>query len=175
MMNTVKWLLMAMLLTTAAAVAYAEQAAPPVEKKREEIMKRIETVRIWKLTEELKLDSETAAKLSSLLSSINQQRREVLREQAATLRELRRILGTSKPDEEKLKTLLEKYEANHQAIRQLTEKEFSGLKDILTVEQQARFILFQQRFQREMRNKIHDAKGRGQNAGGPVPGAPKDR
>ena len=46
----------------------------PSEEKREEVRKKIEAVRIWRLTEALKLDAPTSSKLSALLSSFDQQR-----------------------------------------------------------------------------------------------------
>src|SRR3990172_3655685 len=59
------------------------------EEKREEVRKKIDAVRIWRLTEALKLNADTSAKLSSLLSSLDHQRREILREQMGTISILR--------------------------------------------------------------------------------------
>src|SRR5574341_2027005 len=115
---------------------------PPSEERREEIRKKIEAVRIWRLTEELKLDANTAAKLSSVLSSFDRQRRDVMREQMMIMRDLRFSLKSSKPDKAKLKASLETLEKNHRAVQEFREKEFRALKDILTVEQQARFLIF---------------------------------
>jgi len=135
---------------------------PMSEKKREEIRKKIEAVRIWRLTEALKLDANTSAKLSSLLNSFDQQRRTIQQEQMETMRALRLTLKSPKPDEAKLKPLLEKNENNHRAMQDLRGKEINGLKEILTTEQQARFLIFQQEFQREMRGMISGVRGRGQ-------------
>jgi DNA repair exonuclease SbcCD ATPase subunit len=129
------------------------------EAKREEIRKKIEAVRIWRLTEELNLDANSAAKLSAFLSSFDQQRREILRDQSAIMRELRRSLNTSKPNESKLKTAIEKLEKNRHALQESREKEIAGLKNILSTEQQARFLLFQQEFRREMQSMISGARG----------------
>ena len=82
------------------------------EKKREEIRKKIETVRIWRLTEKLKLDTTTSAKMASLLSSFDQQRQGIVREQMATMRELRVSLKSQKPDEARIKTALDKLQKN---------------------------------------------------------------
>jgi len=131
------------------------------EEKREEIRKKIETVRIWRLTERLKLDTATSAKLASFLNSFDQQRKSVMREQMAGMRELRSYLQSQKPDEAKIKTALGKLQKNQHALQELRDKEFDGLKEILTVEQQAQFLLFQQEFQREMREMIAGARGGG--------------
>lgn len=148
------------------------RGGPPSEERREEIRKKIETIRIWRLTEELKLDAATGGKLSALLSSIDQKRREIQREQMETMRALRRILGSQKPDDGKIKQLLDKLETNHHSLQNIRNAELKGLKDILNVEQQARFLVFQQEFEREMRDMIGNARGSaGQRQGfGGTPG-----
>ncbi len=180
------------ILLTAAAIIYTvapsafAQQAPPAgqdddmmgfdnqpgrgdslsEKKREEIRKKIEAVRIWRLTEELKLDENTAAKLSAFLSSFDQQRRGIMRDQMSTIRELRHALKASKPDEPKLKAALDKLEKNRRAMQDIRDREIAGLRNILTIEQQARFLIFQQEFRREMQRMIAGARGGGPGKGG---------
>ena len=136
--------------------------SPVSEKKRDEIRKKVEAVRIWRLTEALKLDATTSAKLSSLLNSLDQQRQTIQLGQMKAMREMRLALKAPKPDEAKLKSLIEKSQNDFHAMQELREKEMSGLKDILTIEQQARFLIFQQEFQREMRGMITGVRRRGQ-------------
>jgi Spy/CpxP family protein refolding chaperone len=171
-----------------APAAFAQQAPPPgqyddlvgpenqpgrgnalSEEKREEIRKKIETVRIWRLTEQLKLDTTASAKLASLMSSVDQQRRSIIQEQMMGMRELRITLKSQKPDEGQIKSLLDKMESNQRAQQELREREWKGLRDILTVEQQARFLLFQQEFRREMQRMISNARG-GNRGRGPMAG-----
>jgi Spy/CpxP family protein refolding chaperone len=139
------------------------------EQKREELRKKIEAVRIWRLTETLKLDAATSAKLAPLLNAYDQQRKDIMREQMETMKELRHALKTSKPDETKLKTALEKLVRNRHAMDELRDKEINGMKEILTIEQQARFVLFQHEFRREMLGMIAGAR-----EGGPGPGKKGD-
>lgn len=141
----------------------------PSEERREEVMKKIEAVRIWRLTEALKLDAPTSAKLSALLGTIDQQKKDIVREQMTAMRELRRMLDSPKPDESKIQTTLDRLETNRLAMQALRNREMSGVKEILTIEQQARFLLFQQAFRREMQGMIANAR-----RGGPGPhGAPR--
>jgi Spy/CpxP family protein refolding chaperone len=141
------------------------QGGPPSAERREEVRKKIEAVRIWRLIEELKLDAGSSAKLSSLLSSLDQKRRDTRREQMETMRDLRSLLKTAKPDDAKIKALLEKLEKNHHEMQRLKDQELKELKSILTIEQQARFLLFQQEFQREMQGMISGARNKGRNRG----------
>ncbi|HLE42036.1 MAG TPA: hypothetical protein VI956_11060 [Nitrospirota bacterium] len=140
---------------------------PPSGERREEIRKKIEAIRIWRLTDELKLDEKTAARFFPVLSSLTQRRHELLRENMETERELRLYLEAGRPDEKKIKTALDKMEKIHHEMTRLTEKEIDATKEYLTVEQQARYYLFQQDFQREMREMISGARGGGQGQRGP--------
>ena len=179
------------LLVAAATASFAQQAPPggtpdngmghdyqggrgeaPSEEKRAEIRKKIEAIRIWRLTEALNLDAATSARIASLLSSMDQQRMEIARGQMTTMNELRRLLKSPKPDDASLKAALDKLEKDHHAVQLLREKELSGLKEILTTEQQARYLLFQQEFQREMRGMIAGARGRSGPDGGRLGSAP---
>ena len=134
---------------------------PMSEEKRAEIRKKIEVVRIWRLTEALKLDANTSAKLSSLLSSLDRQRRDIQREQMGTLKMLQQSLKSPKLEESRIKSDLDKLEKNHRAMQELRNNEMSSLKNFLTIEQQARYVIFQQEFMREMRGMIHGARGTG--------------
>jgi len=146
---------------------------PASEAKRDEVRKKIEAVRIYQLTEELKLDDTTSAKLSSLLSSVDQKRRDLQKEQMAGMRSLRDALKQAKPDESKIKQVLTKLEQNRRGMLDLRESEMKNLKDILTVEQQARFIVFQHDFQHNMRKMIAGARhGNGPGKSGTGQGRP---
>jgi Spy/CpxP family protein refolding chaperone len=141
---------------------------PMSEEKREEVRKKINAVRIWRLTEALKLDADASVKLSSLLSSFDHQRRDIHRDQTKTMNTLRSAIRSQKPDGSQIKTCLEKLEKDHHALQELTNNEMSGLKNILTIEQQARYVVFQNDFTREMRGMIGGAGmggGQGQTRG----------
>jgi len=135
------------------------------EERREEVRKKIEAVRIYRLTEELKLDTPTSGKLAALLGSLDQQRVKAMREHRAAMAELQMTLKSGAVDEKKLKPLLERIEKSQRDQASLREQEVKGVRDILTVEQQARFILFNRDFMREMRGMIAGARG-GQGQGG---------
>jgi Spy/CpxP family protein refolding chaperone len=144
---------------------------PPSKEKREEIRKRVEAIRIYRLTGVLKLDEKTSARLASLLGAIDLQRRDLMDQNMDAMKELRSSLKTPHPSESKLKPILERLEKNHREMSELKDKELKGLKDILTVEQRARYIVFQRDFTREVRGMIAGARGNGQGMrGGPSSG-----
>lgn len=191
-MKTFRMLMLAAVLTVFGAPVFAQQGPPPggqmggqfdddtdfearpgrgdpggapSEERRENIRKKVEAIRIWRLTEELKLDEKTSARLAALLGSVEQKRRDLTRENRETMRELQASLKSGSPDERKLKASLDKLEKNHREMMEIREKEMKGLKEILTVEQQARYVVFQREFIREMRGMMDGARGGGQGPG----------
>ena len=176
--------MVAVMIFAATSLSFAQQApsgglydeslepggAPPSAAKREEVRKKIEALKIWKMTEALKLDAETSARLAAVINPLDQQRMDIAREQMMTMRELRSLLQSQKPDQAKLKAAIDKLEKNHIAMQETRNKEFSAVKGILTTEQQARYIVFQQDFRREMRGMIAGARGGGGPGKGTGPG-----
>ncbi len=174
-MNGVRIAIFAAVLIIAGTAVHAQQGPggqnAPDAKKREEVRKKVEAVRMWRLTEELRLDEKMSARLASFLSSIDEKRRGLMRERMETLRDLRVVVKTTdRPDEKKMKTFLEKLERIRAEMMELESKEQSGIKDILTVEQQARYVVFQHEFRREMRGMIEGAREGGAGMRGPGTG-----
>ncbi len=190
-MKIVRIIMMTAVLTVAGISAHAQQGQRPVpaptggqqeedkdvsgtpgrgglpsEQQVGEVRKKMEAVRMWRLTEALKLDEKTSAKLAAVLGSLNQQRATIMRENRETIRELRSTLKAGNQDEKKLKAALEKIRKNQDAMMDLRKKETHEIKNILTLEQQARYLIFQHEFGREMRGMISGARGQGQGRGG---------
>jgi len=168
--------IMLMLLGNLATGAAAQQApgpqgkgpggGPPTEQQREEVRKKVEAVRLARLTETLQLDEKTAAKFIPVITAIEQKRRALMKENQETTRELKIMLHANPPDEAKLKIAVAAIEKNRREIFTLRDKEFSAAKDNLTVTQMARYILFNQEFMHEMRGMVEGARGSGPVKGG---------
>lgn len=188
-MKTTRILMLLALITALAAPALAQQRplgppldepgdedlfaepgpgreAPPQSERRDEVLKKIEAIRIWRLTDALKLDEKTAAKFIPAISALDRSRRDLMQANQETLRELRAALDTGKPDERRLKAALDKLRLNHREMMKLQDKEFDAARDHLNIEQQARYSLFLQDFRREMRGMIGRARGDGPGRGG---------
>jgi cytochrome c556 len=147
----------------------------PTEQQREEVRKKVEAVRLARMTETLQLDEKTAAKFIPAITAIEQKRRALMKENQETTRELKIMLHANPPDEAKLKVAISAIEKNRHEISSLRDKEFSAAKDNLTVTQMARYLLFNQEFQKEMRGMLegarHPRRG-GPGKGGPAPQRP---
>lgn len=144
---------------------------PRSDEKREEIRKKVEAVWVWKVTEALALDEATAAKLLPSVSSLRMKHRELRRQKMHSLQELRVTLQSREPDAKKLRASLNRIEKNRDQRHRLRKEEFRAAKKLLTLEQQARYVLFQREFRREMRGMISRARGRGRGMKGMGSGA----
>ncbi len=177
-MSIARSMMAAVLLGALALPASAQQRVPapgpradqPTEQQREEIRRKMEAIRIARLTDELQLDEKTAAKFIPLLSALDQKRRTLLKENQEILREMRMLLNVPQPDQGKLKSAINKIEKNRDEMLNLRTKEFKVLKDNLTVQQQAKYLLFHQEFQREMRGMVEGALEGAPRRGGMPPG-----
>jgi len=148
--------------------AFAQQGAqrrsaggPPSEEQREEVRKKMEVVRMSRLTEELKLDEKTAAKFIPVITSLDQKRRDLMNDSRHAMQELRSELNAPQPDEGRMKAAINRIEKNQREIASLREKELQATRENLSVAQQARYFLFNQEFMREMRGMVEGARGGG--------------
>jgi len=142
------------------AAALAQQGPPP---NREEIAKRIELIRMWKLTEALDLDEEAAARFFPVLNEHESKIREVADTKRGIERELRKALNseTVSPKED-LIDLMQQIVNLDQTINELKLKEVEAVSKVLSQEQLVTFIRFNLEFQRRIRKMIHEMKpGRG--------------
>jgi len=137
-----------------------DETPQPGEKKREKIRKRIELIRMWKLTEELDLAEETGAKLFPILHKYDEKRVTLQKERQKIMRQLRKVLEDAATSDEAIEAAMDNLEKNALAASDLIRQQREELKGVLSPRQQARFILFQMEFHREIRKIIAEARER---------------
>jgi len=140
--------------------AFGGDEPPPSFEKREEIRKRIELIRMWKLTEELDLTEETGAKLFPLLHKYDEKRTELHKERRGLINQLGKALENEATSDETIEGVLEKLNKAALAELDLMRQQREELKGILSPRQQAKFILFQREFHRDVRRIIAEARER---------------
>jgi len=151
------------------------QISGPGAEQQDEARKKIETIRLVRLTEVLKLDEKTAAKFIPAVTALEQKRRAGMVDHRQLMLELRKQLRSSPPDTAKLKETIDRYMSSQREMMKLRDKEFDTARDYLTTEQLARYLLFQQDFMREVREIISGMRGGGMGMGGPGRGQGQGR
>jgi hypothetical protein len=161
------WIALALIigLGLSGGQVFAQPADPPApreerlmdQERREELRKRVELIWMWKLTEELDLTEAEGAKVFPLLRQYEEQKRELREENRRLVRELQRMIdaGASEGD---LKKAIKALEANDQKRNKVQQEGFDKLAKVLSVEKQARYIVFQEHFRREIRGLIQKAR-----------------
>ncbi len=127
---------------------------------REKIRENIETFRMWKLLDALDLSSEQSTQFLPVLKEFQDAKHRFHDKRREYLRELEDALE-SEDNDNKLKKAL----AGLEYARGEFEREFAGFlekaKSILTLEQQAKFHLFEEKFERKLRDTIQEIRGKG--------------
>ncbi|MBI5846565.1 MAG: hypothetical protein HZB31_01175 [Nitrospirae bacterium] len=155
-------LLVFVFLTAWSAAAIAEpfddRDRPPSKEQMEKVRKKIETMRMWKLTSALDLNEKISAQVFPVLNSCDRKRAEAETGVREGMRELR--AAVKEKNEAKMKAALDRLEQNHTALQRTNDEERAELRNILSLEQQAKYVLFQQEFNREIRELIDEARER---------------
>ncbi|RKZ26482.1 hypothetical protein DRQ26_04350 [bacterium] len=148
-------------------VLFAQPMMP--DKSDPEIMERIETVKMWKLTEALDLSEEQAAKLFPVMNRANKRRKEIKSRQMELFGVLRDALDSGADSTELLSILDEMTDLKNQEC-ELQIDFLSQIKQILSPEQQAKYVMFEVEFKKRMMQLLRDfhrGKGRRRNFDNP--------
>ena len=123
---------------------------------RQTVLDQMRVMRVWKLTEELKLDQATAAKVFPLLAQFDERARAIGQERREAMRALAEELRGDKPDAGKLTALTERAQANRARRDALEAERWKALGKVLTPVQHAKLLLFLPRFEEGFRRRIHE-------------------
>jgi hypothetical protein len=140
------------------------------EKLRNEVLDQMRAMRMWKLTEELKLDQTTAAKVFPILAQYDEQAREIGRERHDIAREVMTETKSGQPNDAKMRQLIDRLLQNQQKRTALEDQRFKALRPALSPLQQAKLLLLLPRLEDDFRQRIREAM-MAERRGGPWPGA----
>jgi len=133
-------------------------AQPPKEKR---VRERIQMLRMWKLTEELDLTEKEAAELFPIFGKYDKKRARLHRQRRKLLEELRDLIQEGAPSA-RINEVIRRLEDNYRALSRMREEEWEEVKRVLTPDQQARYILFHERFARDMWRMIQKKHKKGE-------------
>ncbi|MDY6863601.1 MAG: hypothetical protein SV062_11530 [Thermodesulfobacteriota bacterium] len=139
--------------------------APTSLEDREALRKRIELIKMWKLTEELNLSEEKGAKLFPVINKFEEKRNELKRSRIKLTKDLRKIVKGDKPSKKEIEEIINRLEKNQESLSELRKNSFKEIKNILSTEDQAKYILFLESFAKEMKNIIWHARNKKRQEG----------
>jgi Spy/CpxP family protein refolding chaperone len=133
---------------------------PASTEERNQIRENIETLRMYKLLEALDLTSEQSAEFLPALKEFRDAERKFQDERRALLQELEDALESEKIDEKKLEETLTALEGTREEFQAEFVKFLQKARDMLTLKQRARLQLFEERFERRLRDSIRQMRGK---------------
>ena len=124
---------------------------------RTEVIEQMRALRMWKVTEELKLDEATAARLFPLLGKFDDRMRDLHRERGDIFRALHAETKTPNPDAKKIASLLDRMEASRTQRAQAEDERWRSMRKVLTPLQQAKMVLLLPMLEEGFRYRIREA------------------
>jgi len=138
-----------------ASFARAQEHDKDSPDKRAELHKRIQALRMARLTQELDLDEAGCAKLFPVINRHDEKVNALAEERGKTLHGMAEALQSKATDG--LPALLDKLQDLEHQIHEADEATHKKVREVLTPEQAAKFFLFHEHFQEEVRALIEDA------------------
>ena len=121
------------------------------------VRKKIEALRAWQLTETLDLDEETSSRLFPAMKKTDRERWKVEARNRELVQEMSRVLERRGPDPRRINSILDELLANRRELVGIEERHIKRVRQILSPEDTARYVMFQIRFQREIKQKASEA------------------
>ncbi|OQX91838.1 MAG: hypothetical protein B6D58_06080 [candidate division Zixibacteria bacterium 4484_95] len=136
-----------------------EHRKPPFDRPmQQQIRKRIETIKIWKLTEELNLTEEQSVKFFPIYNKFEEELKATEAERRQVIEKLDELTITEMPSANEINKLLDKLEDLDRNINSVKEVYRDKLEDILTTQQIGRLYVFEVMFQRQMQEIVRDIR-----------------
>ena len=122
-------------------------------------MERIERFKKMRLVEMLDLKEDQSVRFFVRLNEFEITRRELNRQKDETLDKIERLIR-NKADQKEYEKIFDEVEMSNRKIGDEKLKFFNSLTDLLTIEQRAKLILFERRFENELREAVKEAQER---------------
>lgn len=119
---------------------------------------RIRAAFLERLTEDLSLDQSTADKLAQSMDNFREQARTLRHEGKAIKVKLQEAVESGAPDSE-IEGILAEFDTIHEKHRQIRESHKAELRQILGTHGYAEYMVFRQKFRKEIRHKMRERKG----------------
>jgi Spy/CpxP family protein refolding chaperone len=127
------------------------------ERDLKRVRKKVEALRAWQLTEVLDLDEETISRLFPAMKQADQERWKIEARNRELVREMSRSLESRSTDSQRIDKILDELQSNRRELIRSEERHLERVRQILSPEDTARYLMFQIKFQREIKRKAAQA------------------
>ena len=156
-----------------AGTAHAQPATTgtPETPRRE----RARTFLVLRIVDALNLNDQDALKVSAIVRQSDEHRQQLVKQRQTLEDQLRTALAKQPADPMELGKLIGAGNDIDQKIALIPEDTFRELQKVLTVEQQAKLMLFRRELQGEIRRAVQGRRFGGARRGRPANGAPDEQ
>ena len=130
----------------------------PRGEMREKMRERIKTIKIWRLTESLNLDTEQSEKFFPVYNKFHDDREAIEEERRQVFQRLDELTKQDNPSEGDVNKLLDQLDGFDQRINSLRIKFRQDLAGILTTQQIGRLYVFEVEFMRHIQDIMRDVR-----------------
>ena len=123
-------------------------------KAEQKIRERIEMLRMWKLLEALDLSTEQSEIFLPILNDFRKEQKELEKAKRESLKMLKEEISKEEMDHRKIEKILNDLEENRVLFEKKRENFLSAAKEVLSLEQQAKLVLFEERFAEHIKEMI---------------------
>lgn len=146
-MRRVLFLVVFVLVGQACAIAQELDVGNP------DVRKQLEQIKIWQMTKDLNLPNEKAEKFFPIYNSYVAQLRETVAKRRDLVRQLDQMLQQGAGDDE-ISKQVDKITKLDEQLAEQHRHFINSLKGILTPTEIGKYIVFEQKFQREIRDRL---------------------
>lgn len=169
-----RWKILVVVATAAVLASATAVQAWPLEgdgdmrprRQQERQRERIGLMMMWRLTEALELDQDTAARLFPMMREFDVEKRQLHEKRRDMIRQMKAEVEKDNPDRAVLRKMIDDFKQNEIDIVNLRNKRLDDLSKILSDEQVAKMIIFVPQFERNVRELISDVRARRKQRGG---------
>lgn len=123
-----------------------------------EEMQAFESIKLWRMTQALDLSEEQAAKIFPKLHALQKERRQFRQNYRRIMQELAALVRDPRGDENQIIKKIKELDKTEKTFRELERKNEEEIKALLTPIQQAKFILFKEKFERDLRQILREMR-----------------
>ncbi|MDF1526696.1 MAG: hypothetical protein RRA15_09140 [bacterium] len=127
------------------------------ERDLTQVRKKVEALRAWQLSEVLNMDEETSSQLFPAMRQADQERWNLEFRNRQLVREMSQSLENRNPDPQKIDKILDELQSNRRELVRSEERHLERVRQILSPEDTARYLMFQVKFQKEIKRKAVQA------------------
>ncbi len=145
-------------------IIFSSAVFPAVQEQENELQQRLRTrenivtLMLLRMTRFLELTEDQTAKIYPLVTRIEKEKMEINRKIARQMQELRMILKEADPDPEALQIRIQSLKESRDELRSKDAEVEAQLEEILTVVQQAKYLVFMNVFFKELRENLERAR-----------------